>query len=135
MDGYGRAELVSDEQSGRSSVRRKPRASVKDAPSAASIGLADELADWPQEAPPEPRTVGERARLELIRSPGAIRALDFASTDRARANRVALAYTRSLPAKLDPAASGTFDARVWWDSHVNQYRVAVRYTPTRSDEG
>lgn len=110
-------------------ARRARRAGKND------IGVTDdtlsaELDTWPAEAPPEPKTVGDRARLALIRQPGVVRLSDWATTDRARANRRARSYTTADPRKLDPAATGTFEARVYHDTGLRKYRVAVRYTPT-----
>lgn len=82
------------------------------------------------EAPLVPKTAGDRARLALITQPGTIRLSDWATTDRARANRRARSYTIADPRKLDPDATGSFEARVYHDAQQRKYRIAVRYTPT-----
>lgn len=58
-----------------------------------------------------------------------MRLSDWATTDRGRANRRARSYTTADPRKLNPTATGTFEARVYHDTQLRKYRVAVRYTP------
>ncbi len=95
----------------------------------ADDGLSAELDQWPAEAPLVPKTAGDRARLALIAQPGTVRLSDWATTDRARANRRARSYTTADPRKLDPDANGAFEARVYHDTDTRRYRIAVRYTP------
>ena len=109
-----------------------PNRSTRRRSSTAEVAILEDalsmpLTDWPEEAPTEPKTAGDRARLELIHQPGVVRLTDWSSTDRARANRRARSYRTADPTKLDPTAGGTFQARVYHDSGSNKYRVAVRY--------
>lgn len=117
-------------QEGKTTGQARRKARTKAEVGVADDALAAVLEQWPAEAPPVPKTAGDRARLALIAQPGTVRLSDWATTDRARANRRARSYTTADPRKLDPNADGAFEARVYHDTGTRKYRIAVRYTLT-----
>jgi hypothetical protein len=84
---------------------------------------------WPPEPPRAPKTPVERARLTLIDTPGQVHRLAWTFSDVARASRVASSFRRAKPSKLSPSATGTFDARAFFDPTERKWRIAARYLP------
>jgi hypothetical protein len=80
---------------------------------------------WPSEPPRPPRTPADRARRALIDSPGVVHRLAWTFSDVGRASTLASSFRRAKPFKLDPAATGTFDARVFFDPQVRKWPVLV----------
>jgi len=84
---------------------------------------------WPEEPPRAPKTPGEAFRLTLIDSPGQVHRLSWKFSDVGRASRIASAFRRAKPATLSPSATGTFDARAFFDPDERKWRIAARYVP------
>ena len=76
-----------------------------------------------------PRPAVEETRLALIASPGEVHRLSPKFSDVGRASRVAQAFTRARPNKLSPTATGSFDARAFFDTEEGKWRIAARYVP------
>ncbi len=92
------------------------------------------LDTWPPPPPRQARTAIERTRLALIAHPGQIRTLTWALSDVGRANALASSFRRARPSKLDPAATGHFDARAFYDPANRKWRIAARYLPAAEAE-
>ena len=101
----------------------------------ADTTLDGTLDEWPLEPPRAPRTAVEAARLALIQSPGTIHQLAWKLNDVGRASRIAGAFRRASPAKLNPSATGRFEARAFFDPATKKWRVAARYVPGGDDSG
>jgi hypothetical protein len=87
------------------------------------------LKAWPDPPPRPPRTPVEAARLALINSPGEVHQLAWKLSDVGRASQLASSFRRAKPSKLDPTATGTFDARAFFDTTEGKWRIAARYLP------
>ena len=87
------------------------------------------LESWPDEPPRPPKTAVDAARLALIESPGQVHRLAGKFSDVARASRIASSFKRAKPAKLVPSATGSFDARAFFDPGERKWRIAARYLP------
>jgi hypothetical protein len=112
-------------------MAEKPRSGRKQA---SDYRLADTKLDgtldaWPEVPPRAPKSAVEVTRLALIASPGEVHRLSHKFSDVGRASRVAQAFTRSKPDKLSPAATGSFDARAFFDPEEGKWRIAARYVP------
>jgi hypothetical protein len=90
---------------------------------------------WPPEPPRPPRTAVEAARLALIESPGKVHRLAWKFSDVGRASRLAASFKRAKPATLSPGATGTFDARAFFDPDERKWRIAARYLPPDTHNG
>jgi hypothetical protein len=101
----------------------------------ADTRLDGTLDEWPPEPPRAPRTAVEAARLALIQSPGTVHQLDWKLNDVGRASRIAAAFRRAKPSTLDPSATGSFDARAFFDPETKKWRVAARYVPAEGRAG
>ena len=100
--------------------------------------LADATLDgtldrWPPEPPRPPKTPVEKARLTLIDAPGQVHRLTWTFSDVARASALASSFRRAKPSKLDPTATGTFDARAFFDPDERKWRIAARYLPVEDE--
>lgn len=95
--------------------------------------LDGKLASWPEEPPRAPKTPLERARLELIAHPGEVHRLAWRLSDVGRAGALASSFARAKPAALYPGATGTFEARAYFDPAEHKWRVAARYVPGEAD--
>ena len=84
---------------------------------------------WPEVPPRAPKTAVEETRLALIASPGEVHRLSPKFSDVGRASRIAQAFTRARPNKLSPSATGSFDARAFFDPEEGKWRIAARYVP------
>jgi hypothetical protein len=84
---------------------------------------------WPPEPPRLPRTAVEAARLALIEAPGQVHVLAWKFSDVGRASKLASSFKRAKPSKLSPAATGSFDARAFFDLEAHKWRIAARYLP------
>jgi hypothetical protein len=93
----------------------------------ADASLDGALDAWPVEPPRQPRTPAEAARLELIAAPGEIRRLAWTFSDVRRASQIASAFRRAKPSRLSPSATGSFDARAYFDPQARKWRIAARY--------
>jgi len=93
----------------------------------ANATLDGTLDQWPPEPPRAPKTPVERARLALIDTPGQVHRLAWTFSDVGRASRVASSFRRAKPSKLDPSATGHFDARAFFDPDERKWRIAARY--------
>jgi hypothetical protein len=96
--------------------------------------LADATLDgtldrWPDQPPRAPRTPIDKTRLALIATPGQVHRLSPKFSDVGRAAKTAAAFKRAKPSKLSPTATGTFDARAFYDPDSRQWRIAARYLP------
>jgi len=89
--------------------------------------LAGTLEAWPDEPPRSPRTPVEVARLALIDAPGEVHCLAWKLSDVGRATRIASSFKRAKPSKLLSTATGSFDARAFFDPKERKWRIAVRY--------
>lgn len=87
------------------------------------------LDEWPAEPPKQPKTAVETTRLALIGSPGQVHRLAWKFSDVGRASKLAASFKRAKPSTLDPSATGTFDARAFFDPSERKWRVAARYLP------
>ncbi|MGH3233471.1 MAG: hypothetical protein ACRDOH_09495, partial [Streptosporangiaceae bacterium] len=89
------------------------------------IGLHGATLDaWPAPPPRAPRSATEATRLALIASPGVVHVLSPTFSDVGRAAKLAAAFRRARPARLDPNATGTYDARAFFDPGAKRWRVA-----------
>jgi len=109
----------------------KPRPGRKEP---AAYRLADATLDgtleaWPDEAAPGPRTPVEAVRMVLISTPGQAHRLGWRFSDVGRASRIASAFRWASPARLLPTATGSFDARAYFDPAERRWRIAARYVP------
>jgi hypothetical protein len=85
------------------------------------------LEAWPP-APPRPaKTAAEKARLVLIESPGQVHRLAWKFSDVGRAAKLASSFRRAKPSTLSPGATGSFDARAFFDPSEGKWRIAARY--------
>jgi hypothetical protein len=84
---------------------------------------------WPEAPPRAPKTPVEETRLALIATPGEVHRLSPKFSDVGRASRIAQAFTRARPSKLSPTATGSFDARAFFDPEEGKWRIAARYVP------
>jgi hypothetical protein len=112
-------------------MAEKSRSSRKQA---GEYRLADTKLDgtldaWPEVPPRAPKTPVEETRLALIATPGEVHRLSPKFSDVGRASRIAQAFTRARPDKLSPTATGTFDARAFFDPEEGKWRIAARYVP------
>jgi hypothetical protein len=87
---------------------------------------------WPEAPPRAPKTPVEETRLALIATPGEVHRLSPKFSDVGRASRIAQAFTRARPNKLSPTATGTFDARAFFDPDEGKWRIAARYVPAET---
>lgn len=87
------------------------------------------LDEWPAQPPKQPKTAVEAARLALIGSPRQVHRLAWKFSDVGRASKLAASFKRAKPSTLDPAATGAFDARAFFDPAERKWRVATRYLP------
>lgn len=87
------------------------------------------LDEWPPEPPQSPKTAVEKARLALIDAPGQVHRLAWTFSDVGRASRLASSFRRAKPSKLSPTATGSFDARAFFDPTERKWRIAARYLP------
>jgi hypothetical protein len=87
------------------------------------------LGDWPAPPPRPPTTAADKARLALIQSPGQVHQLAWILSDVGRASTLASQFRGAKPSKLDPVATGTFDARAFFDPQARKWRIAARYLP------
>lgn len=87
------------------------------------------LDEWPAPPPRPPKTPAEKARLALIQTPGQVHRLTWTFSDVGRASTLASLFRRAKPSKLDPTATGTFDARAFFDTDTRKWRIAARYLP------
>ena len=85
------------------------------------------LDTWPPEPPRPPRTAIDKTRLVLIATPGQIHRLSPKFSDVGRAAKLAATFKRAKPSKLSPTATGTFDARPYFDPDGRKWRIAARY--------
>jgi hypothetical protein len=118
-------QMVSDKAGG----SRKRRSEYR----LADATLDGTLDRWPPEPPRAPKTPVERARLALIDAPGQVHRLAWAFSDVGRASRLASSFRRAKPSKLDPTATGTFDARAFFDPTERKWRIAARYLPAEDE--
>ena len=88
---------------------------------------------WPEQPPRAARTAIDKTRLSLIDTPGQVHRLSPKFSDVGRAAKLAAAFKRAKPSKLSPTATGTFDARAFFDPDSRQWRVAARYLPPPTD--
>lgn len=95
----------------------------------ADAALDGTLDEWPAPPPRAPKTPAEKARLALIQSPGQVHRLAWTFSDVGRASTLASLFRRAKPSKLDPSATGTFDARAFFDPDERKWRIAARYVP------
>ncbi len=93
------------------------------------------LKAWPDEPPRPPRTPVEAARLALINSPGEVHQLAWKLSDIGRASQLASSFRRAKPSKVSPTATGTFDARAFFDTTERKWRIAARYLPADQTAG
>lgn len=84
---------------------------------------------WPEQPPRGARTAIDKTRLSLIDTPGQVHRLSPKFSDVGRAAKLAAAFKRAKPSKLSPTATGTFDARAFFDPASRQWRIAARYLP------
>jgi hypothetical protein len=75
------------------------------------------------------------ARLALIESPGEVHYLAWKLSDVGRATRIASSFKRAKPSKLSPTATGSFDARAFFDPEEHKWRIAVRYVVNEPPTG
>lgn len=87
------------------------------------------LDTWPAPPPRPPKTPADKTRLTLIQNPGQIHQLAWTFSDIQRATTLASLFRRAKPSKLDPTATGTFDARAFYDPATRKWRIAARYNP------
>lgn len=87
------------------------------------------LDEWPPPPPRPPKTRVEEVRLTLIHNPGQVHRLAWQFSDVGRASTLAAQFRRAKPAKLDPTATGRFDARAFFDPEARKWRIAARYLP------
>ena len=73
--------------------------------------------------------------MALIHSPGQVHRLAWRFSDVGRAATLASQFRRAKPATLDPAATGRFDARPFFDPDTRKWRIAARYLPPDSEDG
>lgn len=95
--------------------------------------LDGKLESWPPEPPRAPRTPADAARLALIAAPGEVHRLSWSFSDVGRAAKLAQSFRRARPSRLDPRATGSFDARAFFDPSEHRWRVAARYLPGGED--
>jgi hypothetical protein len=95
----------------------------------ADTTLDGTLEAWPEVPPKAPKSAVEATRLALIAAPGQVHRLSPKFSDVGRASRVAQAFTRAKPDKLSPSATGSFDARAFFDPEEGKWRIAARYVP------
>jgi hypothetical protein len=95
--------------------------------------LDGKLGSWPEEPPKAPKTPLEKARLGLIAHPGEVHRLAWRLSDVGRAGALASSFARAKPAALYPGATGTFEARAYFDPGERKWRVAARYVPGEGD--
>lgn len=95
--------------------------------------LDGKLGAWPAEPPKAAKNNLERARLELIGTPGEVHRLGWRLSDVGRASALAVAFARAKPAKLYPGATGVFEARAYFDPETRKWRVAARYVAGEAD--
>ena len=93
------------------------------------VTLDGALDEWPPEPPRAPKTALDATRLTLIASPGQVHRLSGSFSDVGRAAKMAQSFRRARPSTLDPAATGRFDARAFFDPTERKWRVAARYLP------
>ncbi|GAC1377289.1 MAG: hypothetical protein NVSMB32_19200 [Actinomycetota bacterium] len=48
-------------------------------------------------------------------------------SDVGRASQMASAFRRAKPSRLSPSATGSFDARAYFDPQARKWRIAARY--------
>lgn len=96
--------------------------------------LDGRLEAWPPEPPRAPRTAVDKARLALIEAPGEIHRLAWQFSDVGRASSLASSFKRAKPSKLSATATGTFDARAFFDPDKRKWRIAARYLPAREPD-
>lgn len=87
------------------------------------------LEAWPPLPPRPAKTAAEKARLTLIESPGVVHRLAWKFSDVGRASKLASSFRRAKPSNLSPSATGTFDARAFFDPSEAKWRIAARYLP------
>lgn len=109
--------------------KAKPRAPYR----LSEARLDGKLGSWPKEPPKAPKTPLERARLELVSHPGEVHRLAWRLSDVGRAGALASSFARAKPAALYPGATGTFEARAYFDPGERKWRVAARYVPGEGD--
>jgi hypothetical protein len=95
----------------------------------ADASLDGTLDAWPAPPPRPPKTALDRTRLELIATPGQVHRLGWKLHDVGRASKLASTFRRAKPSTLDPTATGTFDARAYYDPDDRTWRIAARYLP------
>lgn len=88
---------------------------------------------WPPEPPRPPRTAADATRLTLIAHPGQVHRLTPVFSDVGRAAKLAQSFRRAHPSRLDPAATGRFDARHFYDPDTRKWLIAARYLPPELD--
>jgi hypothetical protein len=87
------------------------------------------LQEWPAPPPRPPKTAADKARLALIQTPDQIHQLAWTFSDVGRASTLASLFRRAKPSKFDPTATGSFDARAFFDPNQRKWRIAARYLP------
>ena len=92
------------------------------------------LDEWPPEPPRPPKTAVEAARLQLIATPRQVHRLSWQFSDVGRASAMASSFRRAKPSRLSPTATGTFDARAFFDPTEHKWRIAARYLPPDTDD-
>ena len=95
--------------------------------------LDGKLGSWPEEPPKAPKSPLEKARLELVSHPGEVHRLAWRLSDVGRAGALASSFARAKPAALYAGATGTFEARAYFDPGERKWRVAARYVPGEGD--
>jgi len=113
----------------RAGSRRKQRSEHR----LADATLDGTLDQWPPEPPRPPKTPVDKARLALIDAPGQVHRLAWTFSDVGRASALASSFRRAKPSKLSPSATGTFDARAFFDPDERKWRIAARYLPAEDE--
>ena len=101
-------------------------------PALADDPVAERLDTPPPRTPPARLDPHEKMRRRLIAAPGQWLVLATrAPLSEATARRLARSYTRAKPARLDPAATGTFHARPF--TRDGKWLLAATYQPPDAD--
>ena len=107
----------------------RPTRKLADPPRLVDATLDGTLDRWPEQPPRAPRTPIDKTRMALIDTPGQVHRLSPKFSDVGRAAKLAANFKRAKPSKLSPTATGTFDARPFFDPDTRQWRIAARYLP------